>query len=406
LKKALSNLTLQVLAAIIIGILVGHFYPETGKKMEIIGKTFVEIIKLFIYPIIFITIVLGISSMGDMKKVGRIGGKALLYFELVTTLALVIGILVANIIRPGDGVDTSQLKSDPTKVAEYMQKSGNMSMLQFLKDNLTLQVLITAIAVGILLNYAKFRPAAIKILNTSSKYVFWALGLVMRLAPIAAFGGMAFVIGKFGLHTLIPLGKLLITVYCTMALFIFIVLNAIMHYSGFSLWRFLGYIKQEILVVLGTSSSEAALPAMMEKLEAMGCSKSVVGLVIPTGYSFNLDGTTIYLSMATIFLSQVFKIQLSYEQMLTIFGILMITSKGAAGVTGSGFIVLASTLTAVKVIPLEGLAFLFGIDKFMSEARAITNVIGNGVATIVLAKNEKEFDFSKLEPAYKSIQTL
>ena len=384
----LTNLTFWVLIAIIAGVLLGHYAAETAVKMEIVGKTFVDIIKLFIAPIIFLTIVLGISGMGDLKKVGRIGVKSLLYFEIVTTFALAIGVAVAYFIEPGK-IDKSGLSlQDPAK---YTSNPKNFSWLEFFLSNPTLQILLAAIVIGILLTYYSRREQAIHILERGSNIVFTGLKYVMYLAPIGAFGGMAFTIGKFGLQTLIPLAKLMGTVYLTMALFIFVILGGILRYFRISIFKLLRYIKEELLIVLGTSSSEAALPSIMVKLEKMGCSKPVVGLVIPTGYSFNLDGTSIYLSMSVIFLAQLYDVHLSFVEILTIIGILMVTSKGAAGVTGSGFIVLASTLTAIHKIPVEGLAFLLGVDKFMSEARAITNLIGNSVATIVISISEKDF---------------
>jgi len=387
--RILSNLTFWVLIAIIAGALLGSFSPATAVKMEIIGKTFIDIIKLFIAPIIFLTIVLGISGMGDLKKVGRIGVKALLYFEIVSTFSLAAGILMAVIIQPGK-IDKSHLQIQ--NASKYISgPAKEFNWMEFFLSNLTLQVLLAAIIVGIVLNYSKYRMVAVKNLGKLSKLVFAGLKYVMYLAPLGAFGGMAYTIGKFGLHTLVPLAKLMGTVYLTMGIFIFLVLGSIMRYYKMSIWGFIKYIKEELLLVLGTSSSESALPSIMQKLEKMGCSKSVVGLVIPTGYSFNLDGTSIYLSMSVIFLAQLYGVHLSIGEMLSIIGILMVTSKGAAGVTGSGFIVLASTLTAIHKIPVEGLAFLLGVDKFMSEARALTNIIGNGVATIVIAKSEKEF---------------
>lgn len=386
-----TNLTFWVLVAIIAGVLLGHYFPEKGIQMEIVGKTFVDIIKLFIGPIIFLTIVLGISGMGDLKKVGRIGVKSLLYFEIVTTLALGIGIAVAYLLEPGK-IDKSGLAlQDPTKYTEHPKA---FSWLQFFLSNPTLQILLVAIIIGILMNYSRHREPAINVLSRLSKIVFLGLKYVMYLAPIGAFGGMAYTIGKFGLETLVPLAKLMFAVYVTMALFIFLILGSLLRYCKISIFKLLKYIKEELLIVLGTSSSEAALPSIMVKLEKMGCSKSVVGLVVPTGYSFNLDGTSIYLSMAVIFLAQLYDVHLSFFEIASIIGILMITSKGAAGVTGSGFIVLTSTLTAIHKIPVEGLAFLLGVDKFMSEARAITNLIGNSVATIVISISEKEFDFS------------
>ncbi|PZR23088.1 MAG: glutamate/aspartate:proton symporter GltP [Flavobacterium psychrophilum] len=384
----ITNLTFWVLIAIVCGILLGHYYPDNAIEMKLIGDWFIKIIKLFIAPIIFLTIVLGIAGMGNLKKVGRIGIKSLLYFEIVTTFALAIGVAVAYLIQPGK-IDKTGL--DVQDASKYTTGGSEFSWWQFFLDNFTLQVLLVAIVAGIALNYSSKREKAVSVLYIGSDYVFKALKIVMHLAPLGAFGGMAYTVGKFGLHTLIPLGKLMLTVYITMAVFIFVVLGAIMRYYKLSIFEFVKYIKAELLIVLGTSSSEAALPNLMEKLERMGCSKSVVGLVVPTGYSFNLDGTSIYLSMAVIFLAQLYNVHLSFEEILTIIGLLMITSKGAAGVTGSGFIVLASTLTAIHKIPLEGLAFLLGVDKFMSEARALTNFIGNGVATIVISKSEGEF---------------
>ena len=398
LKKIITNLTFWVLIAIIAGIILGHFKPETAVKMKVLGTEFIEVIKLFILPIIFLTITLGISGMNDLKKVGKVGGKAILYFEVVTTFALIAGIVVAHFIQPGSQVNTELIKGGD--ISDYTKGASNFSWLKFLQDNKTIQVLILSIILGIVLSKFKQKEKLIRPMQFASKYIFKALHIVMLFAPIGAFGGMAFTIGKYGLATLIPLGKLMITVYVTMAVFIFAVLGFILRYYQISIFKFLNYIKEELLIVLGTSSSEAGLPSLMEKLEKMGCAKPIVGLVVPAGYSFNLDGTTIYLSMAVIFLAQVFNVSLSLEQMLTIIGILMITSKGAAGVTGSGFIVLASTLTAIEVIPVEGLALLLGVDKFMSEARAITNFIGNGVATIFLANHEKAFDRNKMEIAF------
>ena len=398
IKKIVTNLTFWVLFAITSGILVGHFFPATGVAMQPLGKYFIDVIKLFINPIILLTIVTGICGMGDLKKVGKVGGKALLYFEIVTTIALLIGIGVGYLLEPGASVNTSIVaKGD---ISKYSGGNVSISWLQFFKDNLTIQVLLFAIISGIVISKLKSKEVILTKVYWMSKYVFRGLHLVMKLAPIGAFGGMAYTIGKYGVATLVPLGKLMACVYITMALFIFLMLGAVLRYYKISIWKYLGFIKNELLIVLGTSSSEAALPSLMEKLEHMGCHKSVVGLVVPAGYSFNLDGTSIYLSMAIIFLAQVFHIQLDLEQIITIIGILMVTSKGAAGVTGSGFIILASTLTATKVIPIEGLALLLGVDRFMSEARAITNFIGNGVAAIFISNNEKMFDRSRMYKAF------
>jgi len=397
-KKLFTNLTFWVLLAISSGALLGHFFPDKGVAMQPLGKYFIDVVKLFINPIIFLTISLGISGMNDLKKVGRVGGKAILYFEIVTTIALLIGIVVAYFIQPGAGVNTSAIEGGD--ISKFTKSAQAFSWLKFLKDNLTIQVLIFSILFGIFLSKFSSKDKVIEPMKFVSKYIFKGLHIVMLFAPIGAFGGMAFTIGKYGIATLMPLGKLMLTVYITMGVFIFVVLGGILKYYKISILQFLNYIKEELLIVLGTSSSEAALPSLMEKLEKMGCAKPVVGLVVPAGYSFNLDGTTIYLSMAVIFLAQVFNVDLSMEQMLTIIGILMVTSKGAAGVTGSGFIVLASTLAAVDVIPVEGLALLLGVDRFMSEARAITNFIGNGVATVFLSNQEKAFDRNMMDAAF------
>ncbi len=411
--KLLNNLTVRVLIAIVLGILTGYFFPETAAKLKPIGDLFINLIKMVIAPIIFLTIVLGISNMGDLKKVGRVGGKALLYFEVVTTAALAIGLVLANVIRPGDGVQTTTVKGATSvggDISKYTEQGAGMDWTEFFlhivpsnavkafADGDILQVLVFSILFGVgLTRMGDAGKPLIMTFERLSKVFFNILGVVMILAPLGAFGGMAFTIGKYGLSTLLPLAKLMGTVYATMFLFIFVVLNLILRYYKISLWAVLKFVKEELLIVLGTSSSESALPQIIDKLETLGCSRSVVGLVVPAGYSFNLDGTTIYLVMATIFLAQVFGVDLSLGQELTIIGILMVTSKGAAGVTGSGFIVLASTLTAIKVIPVEGLALLLGVDRFMSEARSITNIIGNTVATIFIANNEGEFDRAKYE---------
>lgn len=373
--------------AIIAAIVLGIAAPPTAVKMKFLGTYFIEIIKLFIVPIIFFTIVLGIAGMGNLKKVGRIGLKAVIYFELVSTFSLFIGIAFGLIFKPGH-VDTSTL---PIPIAKNQSSAENFSWLAFLQSNTTIQALIVAILVGIIVNNHSKRVTIIDFLGRIAHYLFLVLKYIMYLAPLGAFGGMAFTVGKFGLATLLPLIKLVACVYGASAFFILIVLGSILKYYGINVLHYLSAIKDEILLVLGTSSSEAALPSMMYKLEKMGCSKAVVGLVIPTGYSFNLDGTSIYLSMAVVFIAQLYQVHLGLEHLVMIILILMLTSKGAAGVTGSGFIVLTTTLSALHSIPVEGLAFLLGVDKFMSEARAITNLIGNGAATIVISKSEKEF---------------
>lgn len=412
MRRVVTHLSFQVLIAIVIGILVGLNFPGFAPTAKLISQTFINMITMLIAPIIFFTIVLGISQMGDMKKVGRVGGKALLYFEIITTLAIVIGLLVANLFEPGKGVDVSATNPDVSKVQTYQDGAAGMNWLEFFAHIVPknifeafskgdiLQILFFAVLFGFALSRMGSTGAPlIKTFEKLSQVMFNIMKMIMKLAPLGAFGGMAFTIGTYGLETLYPLGKLMVAVYMTMALFIFGVLNLVCYIYKFSLWKYLKFIRQELVIVLGTSSSESVLPSMMLKMERFGCSKSVVGLVIPTGYSFNLDGTSIYLSMAVIFLSQVFNIDLSLGQQLTIIGVLMVTSKGAAGVTGSGFIVLASTLTALKVVPIESIAILLGVDRFMSEARAITNLIGNGVASVVIAKSEKEFDQAKYERA-------
>jgi aerobic C4-dicarboxylate transport protein len=403
MKKLLLNLNFQVITGILLGVIVGLLFPAFGPTAKLISQTFISLITMLIVPIIFFTIVLGIAGMSDMKKVGRVGGKALLYFEIVSTFALVIGVIVANLIKPGEGF-VSKVATDTSKLAVYQKAAAEMHWGDFIAhivpNNITdafakgdiLQILFVAILFGFgLSRLGEGGQSVISLFDKLSKVVFNIMKMVMRAAPIGAFGGMAYTISTYGIKTLQPLALLMGSVYLTMFLFIFVILNFICWLFKFSLWRYLKFIREEILIVLGTSSSESVLPAMIDKMEKFGCSSSVVGLVIPAGYSFNLDGTTIYLSMSVIFLAQVFHIPLSLMQQLTIIGILMITSKGAAGVTGSGFIILTSTLAAIKIIPAEGVAILLGVDRFMSEARAITNMIGNGIATIVIAKSEGEF---------------
>jgi len=408
--KYLKILYVQVIIGISLGILVGWLFPSFAPTGKLISEKFIDLIKMIIAPIIFFTIVLGIAGAGDLKKVGRVGGKGLLYFEVVTTLALIIGLVVAHLVHPGVGVTSSNLQSE--KVIKIATQANELNWLDFfthiLPDNIfksfvqgdILQILFFSILFGAALSkLGSHGTSLIASFEKINKVIFNIMKFIMHLAPLGAFGGMAYTIGHFGFGTLVLLGKLMLSFYITVFLFVFIVLNLICKYNGFSLWKLLKYIKEELLITLGASSSEPALPNIMLKLEAAGCDKTVVGLLIPAGYSFNLDGTTIYLSMCVIFLAQVFNIDLSLMQQLTIIGILMITSKGAAGVTGSGFIVLASTLAAIKVIPVEGLALLLGVDRFMSEARAITNIIGNTVATVVIAKSEHTIN----EPLYQAM---
>ena len=403
MKRIARNPTAQVLFAVACGVLLGVLDPALGKEMKPLGDTFVKLVKMVIGPIIFLTIVLGISNIADVKKVGRVGGKALLYFEIVTTFALGIGMVVVNVTKPGAGLDVSTLpKGDITayasqgealKFTDFITHIVPASPVEAFAQGEILQIVFFAVLFGFaLVSIKETAEPLTDVLDRTLSVFFRIVGLIMKVAPIGAFGAMAYTVGNFGLKTLLPLGRLMADVYLTMFLFIFVVLNVIAKVYGFSLWKFLKYIREEILLVLGTSSSEAALPGLMAKLERYGCARSVVGLVVPTGYSFNLDGTSIYLTMATIFLAQVYGVPLTITQQLSILAVLMITSKGAAGVTGSGFIVLASTLAAIKVIPVEGVALLLGVDRFMSEARAITNLIGNGVATLVISRSEGAFD--------------
>jgi aerobic C4-dicarboxylate transport protein len=403
MRRIHHNLTFQVLVAITLGVLLGLLLPETGRAMKPVGDTFINLVKMVIAPVIFLTIVLGIANMSDLKKVGRVGGKALLYFEIVTTFALAIGIIVVNVTKPGAGLDVSALaKGD---VSKFTEQGKAMSFVDFATHIVpssavdafargeVLQVVFFAVLFGFALASLGARGQKLTdVLEGTSQVFFRIVAIVMKVAPIGAFGAMAYTVGAFGVKSLLPLGRLMLDVYLTMFLFVFIVLNLILRWYGFSLWEYLKFIREEIVLVLGTSSSEAALPRMLEKMERYGCARSVVGLVIPAGYSFNLDGTSIYLSMSALFVAQAFGVHLTIGEQLSVLGVLMLTSKGAAGVTGSGFIVLASTLAAMRVVPVEGVAILLGVDRFMSEARAITNLIGNGAATLVIARSENAFD--------------
>jgi len=407
--KYLKILYVQVLIAILLGVATGYFFPGFSSTAKVISDIFINMIKMIIAPVIFISIVLGIAGAGNLRKVGRVGAKGLVYFELVTTAAIIIGIITANLLHPGSGInpvtDHKALVNATTATAgidwkEFVIHIVPSSVVDAFAKGDIIQVLFFGILFAIAL--AKMgdtgRPviAGFEKLN---KVLFNILHMVIRVSPIGAFGGMAYTIGKFGFATLAVLGKLMLTFYLTGLLFIFVVLYLILKFNGFNLWRLLGYIKAELLIVLGSSSSEAVLPNIMEKLEKAGCNRSVVGLIIPAGYSFNLDGTSIYLSLSVIFIAQVFHVDLTLGQQLSVIGILLLTSKGAAGVTGSGFLVLTSTLTALKIIPLEGLAILIGVDRFMSEGRALINVIGNTVAAIVISKSEKVIDMDQ----YRSV---
>ncbi|HVE56227.1 MAG TPA: dicarboxylate/amino acid:cation symporter [Pyrinomonadaceae bacterium] len=404
------TLYFQVLVGIAVGVALGALYPSLGEQMKPLGDAFVKLIKMLIAPIIFLTVVTGIAGIGDMKKLGRVGLKALLYFEVVTTIALVIGLIVVELVKPGAGINATPESLNAGATAQYVQQAQELSLvdhlLKIIPDTIVgaftggeiLQVLFIAILFGVaLVAFGEKGKQLVRVFDSLAHVFFGVISIIMRFAPIGAFGAMAFTIGKYGIKTLLPLGKLMLCVYLTAAFFVFVVLGAIAYFHKFSIFKFLRYIKEEIFIVLGTSSSESALPRMMVKLEELGCSKSVVGLVIPSGYSFNLDGTAIYLTIAAIFVAQATNTDLTLWDELKILLILMLTSKGAAGVTGSGFITLAATLSSVGTIPVAGIALLLGVDRFMSEMRSITNLIGNGVATVVVSKWEGEFNAARAE---------
>ncbi|MBN8940330.1 MAG: dicarboxylate/amino acid:cation symporter [Rhizobiales bacterium] len=409
----LKSLYVQVLLGIFIGVLLGHFFPDLGVAMQPFGTGFIKLIKMLIAPVIFLTVSIGIAKMNDLKSLGRVGLKSIVYFEVLTTAALAIGLLVANVWRPGAGFNADPAKLDAKSIASYQAAAAEQSTVDFFLNIIPnsvvdafakgdlLQILLFSILFGIALTQlGSAGEKILDLLEQLSQAFFKIVTMVMYLAPLGAFGAMAFTVGKFGTATLANLFEIMVAVYAACILFIFVVLNAVAWLSGFSLWRFIRYIRQELMLVLGTSSSEAALPRLMEKLEKAGCAKPVVGLVVPTGYSFNLDGTCIYLTMAALFIAQALNIPLSFTEQLTLLGILLLTSKGAAGVTGSGFIVLAATLSALHgKIPVEGVALILGVDRFMSEARALTNLIGNGVATMVVAKWENARDDVQMERA-------
>ncbi|MGA2457147.1 MAG: dicarboxylate/amino acid:cation symporter [Terriglobales bacterium] len=408
-KKIYHHLYFQVLMAIALGVLLGRFYPDTATDMKPLGDGFIKLIKMIIAPIIFCTVVTGIAGMEDMKKVGRVGVKALLYFEIVSTLALAIGLLVVSVIRPGAGMNADVSKLDTKALETFTAKAQSHGTLDFMISIIPntvvdafakgdiLQVLFFSVLFGFALSMLGSRGKVVfNLIDEVAHVLFGVVGIIMKAAPIGAFGAMAFTIGKFGLSSLGKLGMLMVSFYLTCLLFVFIVLGSIAKLCGFSILKFIKYIKEELLIVLGTSSSESVLPRMMAKLENLGCSKSVVGLVIPTGYSFNLDGTSIYLTMAAVFVAQATNTRLTLIQTLTILGVLLLSSKGAAGVTGSGFITLAATFAAVPTIPVAGLALILGVDRFMSEARALTNLVGNGVATMVVSRWERELDSNKM----------
>jgi aerobic C4-dicarboxylate transport protein len=409
-KPFYKILYVQVLFAIVLGVLLGVFYPEVGTAMKPLGDGFIKLIKMIIAPVIFCTVVAGIAGMQDMKKIGRVGGKALLYFEVVSTFALAIGLVVANVAKPGAGFNVDPATLDSSAIAQYTTNAHAQTTTEFIMHIIPttfvdafatgniLQVLLVAILFGFALSMMgeRGRPVT-KLIDDVSHVIFGIVNIIMKVAPLGAFGAMAFTIGKYGIASLLPLAKLMGSFYLTCALFIFIVLGAIARFTGFSIFKFIRYIKEELLIVLGTSSSESALPSLMRKLENLGCAKPVVGLVVPTGYSFNLDGTNIYMTMAALFVAQATNTDLTLTQELTILLVAMLTSKGASGITGAGFITLAATLAVVPTIPVAGMALILGIDRFMSEARALTNFIGNGVATVVVSKWENELDVKRMD---------
>ena len=398
-----------VLIAIVSGALLGYFFPEFAQRLGPLGDLFIRLIRMMIEPIIFTTVVVGVGRMGSMKDVGRVGLKALIYFETLTGIALVLGLVIVNLYRPGEGITLDVTAVDPGVAVGHVAGAGSTSLgdtlLNIVPSSVvgafaagnTLQVLFFAILLGLGFSTLGARGAVVvDLIDGLSQGLFAVIRLIMSFAPLGALGAMAFTIGKYGLGTLHQLGLLLAGVYSTCLLFIFVVLQLVCRLGGFSLWRFLVYIREELLIVLGTSTSESVLPRLMVKLEELGCSKSVVGLVVPTGYSFNLDGTSIYLSMAALFIAQAAHVPLSWGQQLEILGLLLLTSKGSAAVTGGGFVALAATLSSMHTLPVAGLALLLGVDRFMSEARALTNLIGNGVATIIVAKWERSLDERRL----------
>ena len=408
-KPLYSHLYAQVLTAIILGILLGYFYPQLGEQMKPFGDAFIKMIKMLIAPIIFCTVVHGIAGMEDLKRVGRVGIKALIYFEVVTTLALIVGLVIVNILQPGAGMNVDAKAIDTKSIQIYTTKAGQRGTVEFFLNIIPatvvgafaegeiLQVLFFAILFAFALSLLGERgKPLLNLIDIVSHALFGVVGIIMRVAPLGAFGAMAFTIGKYGVGSLVSLGHLMAAFYITCLIFIFGVLGSIAWLAGFSIWKFIKYIKEELSIVLGTSSSESVLPRMIAKLENLGCKETVVGLVIPTGYSFNLDGTCIYLTMAAIFLAQATNTELTLWHQIGIIAVLLLTSKGAAGVTGSGFIVLAATLSSVGTIPVASIALILGVDRFMSEARALTNLIGNGVATIVVAKWERALDEERM----------
>lgn len=414
-QKLYQNLTVQVLLAILAGVIFGHFFPEQAVELKPLGDLFIKLIKMVIAPVVFLTVVTGIASIGDIKKVGKLGIKTIVYFEIITTLALVLGMVAINLFRPGEGMDTARAAGiDVTGYVSRGIEQETRTFLQLLMDIVPesllgafvhgdlLQVLFVAVIFGIAATGLGDKAKGVMdTLERLSHIMFRIIGMIMTLAPIGAFGAIAFTVGQFGIESLVPLGKLIVVAIGTMIFFVLGVLGAVGWYYGFSIIRFVRYFRDELFVVLGTGSSEPVLPRVMDKLQRLGCSRPVVGLVVPTGYSFNLDGSSIYLSMCTLFVAQAYGIHLDWREQFSILLILLVTSKGAAAVAGSGFVVLAATIAATGILPMEGLALLLGIDRFMSSVRAATNIIGNGVAALVMAKVEHEFDESRAVAEYR-----
>jgi aerobic C4-dicarboxylate transport protein len=408
-KRFSRSLYLQVITAVIIGALVGHFFPRFGTELKPLGEGFIKLVKMLIAPIVFSTVVTGIAKMGDLKKVGRVGLKGIIYFEVLTTIALVIGLAVGKLLVPGAGMNVNPATLDTKALASYTAPSAHLSTMDFIMNIIPkdvadafargeiLQVLFFSILFGVALAGVKgeYAQVVLHFIDGLSAILFKIVAIVMRVAPIGAFGAMAFTVGKYGVKTLLSLAKLIGTFYTTSLLFVFVVLGVVMLLCRLNIFKFIRYIKEELLIVLGTSSSESALPLMMRKMEKLGCSKPVVGLVVPMGYSFNLDGTSIYLTLATLFIAQATNTHVTLGQELEILAVLLLTSKGAAAVTGGGFITLAATLSAVGNIPVAGLTLLLGVDRFMSEARALTNLVGNGVASVAVSRWEGELDLER-----------
>ena len=419
MKRFVHSLYLQVLVAIALGALLGFLNPSLGASMKPLGDGFIKLVKMLIAPIVFATVVTGIAKMGDLKRVGRIGLKGIVYFEVLTTFALAIGLLVGELVRPGAGMNADPATLDASAIANYTSSGKSLNTTEFLLNIIPkdvadafargdiLQVLLFSILFGVALAaIGKQGSTVLRFVEELSHVLFKIVSIVMRLAPVGAFGAMAFTVGKYGIGSLLSLGKLMATFYATSLLFILIVLGLVLRWAGFGILKFLRYIREEILIVLGTSSSESALPLLMRKMERLGCPESVVGLLVPMGYSFNLDGTSIYLTLATLFIAQATNTQITLGQELEILAVLLLTSKGAAAVTGGGFITLAATLSAVGHIPVAGLALLLGVDRFMSEARAITNLIGNGVATVVVSRWERELDVDRARRVLNGVKEI